>query len=162
MPSGGARARSGPAPDPMALKPNPATGEWISLPPARSGPVPEWPLTTASEREAELWPPLWVKPQSVMWERYGQHLEVALYVRALAAVELPGAPVALFTVVRQMADSLGVTVPGLRANRWKIPAAAADDGAGPDVPAGRRAKVPPRGPSARSRLTVIPAPADGG
>ncbi|WP_424216042.1 hypothetical protein ACN20G_28250 (plasmid) [Streptomyces sp. BI20] len=164
MPSGGARARSGPPPDPMALRPNTATGEWITLPPSRTGPVPDWPLTTPSERESELWPPMWARPQAALWERYGQAVEVALYLRALTAAEQRGAPVALLTVVRQMADSLGLTVPGLRANRWKIPAAADEhDALQPaEGPAGRRSKVPPRVSSVRSRLTVIPPPGDGG
>ncbi|MFI2612064.1 hypothetical protein [Kitasatospora sp. NPDC018619] len=59
-------------------------------------------------------------PQSLMWERYGQQLEVALYVRRLAEAEQPASRVNLSTLVRQMADSLGLTTPGMRANRWRI------------------------------------------
>ena len=122
MASGGARARSGPAPDPNALRRERDQGEWTILPASgRPGSAPEWPLVDQSTREVDLWAKLWSKPQALMWQRLGQELEVALYVRNLSMAELPGAPVNLGTLVRQMADSLGLTTPGLRSNRWRIP-----------------------------------------
>lgn len=146
----GGHARSGPPPDPNALRRERDKGEWTLLPAAgRQGDPPVWPLRGFSDREAELWADLWRKPQSLMWERYGQELEVALYVRNLAQVELPGSPINLGTLVRQQSDSLGMTTPGLRANRWRIVAA---------VPA---ESVPPPGKaeqkrtSSRSRLKVV-------
>ncbi|MFB7739581.1 hypothetical protein ACFC08_35580 [Streptomyces sp. NPDC056112] len=108
--------------------------------------MPEWPLTDQTGREAVLWDRLWCKPQSLMWERYGQHLEVALYVRRLAEAEEPGSMVNLSTLVRQMADSLGLTTPGMRANRWRI---ASESAAGAAAPG--RVKT-----SSRSRLKVVP------
>jgi hypothetical protein len=63
---------------------------------------------------------LWCMPQALMWERFGQEIEVALYVRQLERFEQPRSAVIQGTLVRQMADSLGLTTPGLRANRWKI------------------------------------------
>jgi hypothetical protein len=153
MPRGGARTRSGPAPDPEALRRERDAGEWTVLPvDGRQGEPPEWPLIGQSEREAELWGLLWRKPQALMWERFGQELEVALYVRRLAEAEEPDARVNLSTLVRQMADSLGLTTPGMRSNRWRItrdeePRPAAGRGAAPRS-------------SARSRLKVVPS--DGG
>lgn len=148
MPKGGARARSGPAPDPSALRRERDAGEWTILPAeGRDGTVPEWPLTDVTDREEQLWATLWLKPQALMWERYGQQLEVALYVRRLAEAEKRDAPVVLGTLVRQMADSLGLTTPGIRANRWRI---AAEEPVAP-APSPDR----PRQPSARSRMTVI-------
>lgn len=150
MPKGGARARSGPAPDPMALRRERDAGEWTVLPgEGRQGATPEWPLTDQTLRESQLWEVLWVKPQALMWERYGQEVEVALYVRRLTEAEQIDAPVTLTTVVRQMADSLGLTTPGMRANRWRI---LREEEAVPAAPSG--AVVPSR-TSARSRLKVV-------
>lgn len=121
MPSGGARARSGPAPDPNALRRDRDSGEWTHLPAAgRTGDAPEWPLARPRKRELELWTREWARPQAVMWERNGQTLEVALYVRSLVDAEAADAPVAARTLVRQQMDALGLTVPGLRSNRWVI------------------------------------------
>ncbi|MEU0733847.1 hypothetical protein [Streptomyces lavendulocolor] len=150
MPRGGARTRSGPAPDPEALRRERDAGEWTVLPSeGRQGEPPAWPLLGQSEREAELWGRLWRKPQALMWERFGQELEVALYVRRLAEAEEPDARVNLSTLVRQMADSLGLTTPGMRSNRWRI---TRDEE--PRPAAGRA--VAPRA-SARSRLKVVPS-----
>lgn len=151
MASGGARARSGPAPDPNALRRERDQGEWTVLPTGdRLHPPPEWPLVGCSQREKDLWWRLWRKPQGYMWSRLGQELEVALYVRNFAMAELPGAPVNLGTLVRQMADSLGLTTPGMRANRWRIPSdevAAKRDG--------RQADAPRPEPTARERLKAL-------
>ncbi|BBC30008.1 hypothetical protein SGFS_013020 [Streptomyces graminofaciens] len=121
MPKGGARTRSGPPPDPEALRRERDAGEWTILPAeGRQGATPEWPLIELTDREAKLWDRLWEMPQALMWERYGQDIEVALYVRRLVQAEQPDAFVNLGTLVRQMADSLGLTTPGMRANRWRI------------------------------------------
>ncbi|CAM5681707.1 MULTISPECIES: hypothetical protein [Streptomyces] len=151
MPKGGARARSGPAPDPDALRRERDAGEWTILPAdGRDGETPQWPLTEESVREDELWERLWRMPQALMWERYGQHLEVALYVRRLAAAEQPDAGVNLGTLVRQMADSLGLTTPGMRANRWRI------DREAEQGPRPADASAPAAAPtSARARLRSV-------
>ena len=150
MPKGGARTRSGPAPDPNALRRERDAGEWTILPAeGRQGATPDWPLTEQSVREAELWESLWRKPQALMWERYGQQFEVALYVRRLAEAEEPGSFVNLSTLVRQMSDSLGLTTPGMRANRWRINAAEEAP-----VPA-RAGRSAPARSTARSRLKVV-------
>lgn len=148
MPKGGARTRSGPAPDPTALRRERDAGEWTILPvEGRQGATPAWPLTDQSAREAELWEALWRKPQALMWERYDQGLEVALYVRRLVEAEEPKSAVVLSTLVRQLADSLGLTTPGMRSNRWRI-----DQEAATVRPAA--AAVVPN--SARARLRAVP------
>lgn len=156
MPSGGARARSGPPPDPNALRRDRDSGEWTLLPAdGRPGAAPEFPLPDPTYREEELWEVLWAKPQAIVWERNGQDLEVALYVRRFGEAERGDSPVTLTTAVRQMADGLGLTVPGMRANRWRI------------VPADTQPATPTAGPagsgtadgarrSARSRFQVVP------
>lgn len=130
MTSGGARARSGPAPDPNALRRDrKSDGEWTTLPASgRPGRAPSWPLTEASERELELWKREWKRPQALMWEQHGQEVIVALYVRRLSESELPGSQVTLGTLVRQLQEDLGISNSGLQRNRWKIA-----DSVGPQV-----------------------------
>ncbi|MET8404455.1 hypothetical protein [Streptomyces sp900116325] len=152
MAKGGARARSGPAPDPTALRRERDAGEWTILPAeGRQGATPDWPLTEQTDREDNLWVDLWTKPQALMWERYGQEIEVALYVRRLAEAEKADAGVNLGTLVRQMSDSLGLTTPGMRANRWRVDRS--EDAAEQAGPAST-AKVAPN--SARARLRAVP------
>lgn len=155
MGSGGARARSGPAPDPNALRRDRDQGEWTVLPIEGRGdaPAPDWPLTEASAREVHLWFDLWRKPQAVAWDRLGQQIEVAMLVRNLAQAETPGSPVNLGTLVRQQMDSLGLTTPGLRANRWRI--------ARDEVATRRTETTVPRTTTARSSRDRLKAIAGG-
>lgn len=119
MSKGGARARSGPPPDPDSL--TQADGEWTILPVAgREGDLPAWPLAQAIERELDLWADEWTRPQAIMWERQGQELEVALYVRSLVTAEAHNAPTNTRTLVRQQMEALGISVPGMLRNRWRI------------------------------------------
>lgn len=121
MPSGGARATSGPAPDPNALRRERDGASWVTLPAdGRVGDAPEWPLEEFSAREGVLWAREWRRPQAVMWERNGQELEVALYVRAVADAERVDASVSARTLVRQLQEALGLSLPGLARNRWRI------------------------------------------
>lgn len=150
MAKGGARARSGPPPDPNALRRERDAGEWTILPAeGRGGVTPEWPLVEQAAREAELWERLWGMPQAWMWERCGQEIEVALYVRRLGEAESPDATVSLGTLVRQMSDSLGLTTPGMRANRWRIDRSdSAETKPTEPMPAAKN--------SARARLRAVP------
>lgn len=152
MTSGGARVRSGPPPDPNALRRDRDASEWLRLPSARSGPPPTWPLSRPRGREKAIWDSEWVRPQAVAWAMYGREVEVAMYVRALVDAEKPGASVAARTLILRQQDSLGLTIAGLQRNRWII---AADDAPveTPTEPI-RRAS----GDSVKKRLGVI----DGG
>lgn len=153
MPKGGARTRSGPAPDPTALRRERDAGEWTILPAeGREGATPDWPFEEQGVREAVLWERLWRMPQALMWERYGQELEVALYVRRLAEAEKPDSAVVLSTLVRQMADSLGLTTPGMRSNRWRVDRPSESD----EEPTGSTSTTPTIAPtSARARLRAV-------
>jgi hypothetical protein len=149
----GGHAASGPAPDPKALARERDAGDWTVLPAeGRAGPAPEWPLTEASERELWWWRRLWAKPQAVMWEKQGQVDEVALYARRLAQVEAPDAPVNLGTLVRQLADALGITLPGMLRLRWHLAAPGSAPAAASEGETPRRG---PAGPTSRGRLTVV-------
>jgi hypothetical protein len=150
MPSGGARARSGPAPDPNALRRDRDAGEWVTLPASgRTGDIPTWPLRAATPREMELWCRLWRRPQAIMWERLGLADQVGVYVRRFAEAEERGSSVALSTLVRQYAESLGLSAPGLRMLRWRI---SSDEVA--QKRAAKAAAAPAR-TSAKDRLKAI-------
>lgn len=155
MPRGGARAVSGPPPDPRSLKSAASMekGGWRTLPAeGRAGSAPEWPLTEGADRELDLWDDLWAKPQAVAWEDMGQELEVALFVRTLAEAERADARVDVKKMVRGYLDSLGLSVAGMNRNRWKIaPATDEPAAAGPES-AARVLR-----PSARDRLKVVPS-----
>jgi hypothetical protein len=115
----GSSQRSGPPPDPESL--TQASGGWVLLPASgRPGEPPAWPLDQALERELDLWASEWARPQAIMWERCGQELEVALYVRAVVKAEKHDAPTNTRTLVRQLMEALGVSIPGMLRNRWKI------------------------------------------
>lgn len=149
MTSGGARARSGPKPDPNALRRDRKGDADVTVLPAegRTGDAPAWPLDGLSGREAELWEREWRRPQAIMWERNGAALEVALYVRRLVEAEQPGAPTNLGTLVKQMMESLGITHDGLAKRHWLI---AVDE-----VAERREVPAEAKGKSARDRLKVI-------
>lgn len=149
MPSGGARAVSGPPPDPGALRrirPGDMAG-WTEIPAeGRKGRAPGWPLEGQTSRERKIWADLWKRPQAVMWERLDQRYEVALFARNLARAEKPDASVELQKVVRQYLDSLGLSVSGMLRNRWRLAPAA-------ELPS--RAAVPAPKRSAKARLKVV-------
>lgn len=121
MASGGARTRSGPAPDPNALARERDAKDWLRLPAVRvDAPAPEWPLPDSTERELDLWARLWRLPQSVLWRRNAQDLEVAVHARTQAEAEERGASSAQRTLLRQQADALLLTIPAMRAARVEI------------------------------------------
>lgn len=146
MASGGARANSGPPPNPESLRQDRADVKagWVTLPAAgRQGAVPEFPLAApmcervladedgkktyehvldvASEkRELLVWSRQWKRPQAIMWERNGQEEEVALYVRTLVQAEDAEAKANVRTLVKQQQEALGLSLPGLARNHWRI------------------------------------------
>lgn len=140
---GGARGRSGPPPDPNALRRDKDTSDWTTLPSeGRDGPVPEWPLADQIKREQTIWEKEWTRPQAVEWERNGQELEVAMYVRNLIAAERHDAASNVRTLLRQQQEALGLSLPGLLRNHWRI--------GHPE-----EESVPRAAPSARGRLRVV-------
>lgn len=122
MPKGGARTRSGPAPDPNALRRDrPGDTAWVVLPAeGRKGPTPKWPLAKQTPAEKGQWAKLWRMPQAVMWEQLRLHDQVAMYVRNWCEATLPEASSSLRTLHRQLADALGLTAPGMASLRWKV------------------------------------------
>lgn len=120
----GGHVNSGPPRDPHALRRDRDAAGWARLPAAgRQGDPPTWPLTRPSARERILWAREWARPQAIEWEASGLAEEVALYVRCLVRAERPRATAADRTLVRQLMESLGLTVTGLARNRWIVDAA---------------------------------------
>ena len=112
MPSGGARTRSGPAPDPNALSRQRATDPaWTRLSSdARVGkPAPEWPLVEPSDREIELWNSWWAHPVATMWLDAQALHYVAFTVRMFAEAELPKARTEDRKSLNQMMANLYLT-----------------------------------------------------
>jgi hypothetical protein len=122
MTSGGARARSGPAPDPNALRRDRKDDAgWETLPAGGyDGPVPVFPLPVALEAEVELWSTLWAKPQAAMWAKLGLEFEVAAYVRAFLESVEAEASAGLKTAVLRMSAEIGLSLPGMHSLRWKF------------------------------------------
>lgn len=146
MASGGARGRSGPAPDPKALRRDRKDdASWVTLPAGGfDGPVPEFPLPKAIhyerffengkkvevrdddatevawDAELELWETLWRKPQAAMWSKLGMSLDVAAYVRAFLESVEAEASAGLKTAVLRMAGEIGLSLPGMHSLRWKF------------------------------------------
>ena len=119
MPSGGARARSGPAPDPNSYRS--MDKDWVELPAGGfSGDVPEFPLTDALSLEVDLWNELWAKPQAAAWSSLGLKFQVAAYVRTYLKATAPDAVNGWSTVMLRMEAELGLNVPGMRSNGWRI------------------------------------------
>lgn len=122
MPSGGARSRSGPAPDPNALRRDRSSDAgWTTLPvEGFEGDVPAWPLSDADTVEVEYWSELWRKPQAVMWAKLGMARQLAAYVRAFVESTEREASAGLKTAVLRMEGELGLSLPGMHSLRWKF------------------------------------------
>jgi len=148
MASGGARNRSGPAPDPSSGR-SARRGLALSSLPAEgySGEVPEYPLEKVSvytthyedkkpakeldegetegrwEREGDLWAWAWRTPQASAWARepWRQHA-VAMWVRTAVICESSEATAADKNSLHRFADQIGLTPAGLKENGWAIAA----------------------------------------
>lgn len=173
MPSGGARARSGPPPDPNALRRDRMDDAgWTTLPAAGyQGDVPAFPLpknliydvyymdkerireldtdATEAARDAEvaLWDELWAKPQAQQWADLGLKYEVAAYVRAYLESNASDAPAALKTAALRMSAEIGLSLPGMHSLRWKF---------APSVVEPAQTAPARRASSSRGRLKAVP------
>lgn len=150
MASGGARARSGPAPDPNALRRDRQDDAgWVVLPAdGFKGKIPDFPLVDALSAEVDLWETLWRKPQAAMWADLGLEYEVAAYVRAFLESTALEASAGLKTAVLRMAAEIGLSLPGMHGLRWKIATSVGDSG----KPAATR-----KASSSRARLRAVPS-----
>lgn len=150
MPRGGARIRSGPAPDPTSER-SERRGYRLDRLPASGfdGPAPDFPLPDASEREIELWDDAWRTPQACAWSLPTEAWRlstVAMWVRVRVRCEAADAPATLLGQMHRLADQIGMTTAGLAAMGWVIvPELEAVPDAEPEQPRGapvRRLRQP--------------------
>lgn len=122
MTRGGARNRSGPAPDPNSGRSERRGFKLTALPSEGfRGVVPDFPLPDMTDREADVWDALWSTPQACAWSMQSwRWLNVADLVRLQVRGEAHDAPVNIATVVRQLRADLGLTPAGLKENGWVI------------------------------------------
>lgn len=160
MTSGGARARSGPAPDPNSARSERRGLSFAALPPdGRHGETPEFPLPRMdifdvdgdgkresdmgatevwAEREKDLWEWAWTTPQAVAWEKEPwRWYTVAQWVRLAVTCEQSDAKAADKTALLKVAEQIGLTPAGLTLNRWAI---TAGDDAEKDAPKAKAAR----------------------
>ena len=150
MTLGGARSRSGPAPDPLSGRSDRRGLSLTALPAdGYAGEAPSFPLPRPLKRERDLWEWAWGTPQAHAWstEPWRWH-SVAMWARLATKCEAKDASASDHTARLRMEDNIGLSVAGLKLNGWTI--AAADQFE--DAP------ERPRSSSARDRFEVI----DGG
>ena len=150
MARGGARNRSGPAPDPNSGRSERRGYKLTALPSeGYDGEVPDFPLPFPVQRELDVWAHLWTSPQACAWSLESwRWMNIADLVRLQVRGEAHDAPVNIATVVRQLRADLGLTPAGLKENGWAI--------ATDEVAAKREETVEaPVRPSSRSKLKVV-------
>lgn len=150
MTRGGARNRSGPAPDPHSDRSERRGFKLTALPSeGYDGEVPDFPLPHPVPRELDVWASLWTTPQACAWSLESwRWMNIADLVRLQVRGEAHDAPVNIATVVRQLRADLGLTPAGLKENGWAI---AVDEVA---ARAEAKADAPVR-TSSRTRLTAV-------
>lgn len=118
---GGARNRSGPAPDPKSGRSDARGYSLTALPSGGfEGEVPDFPLPDASDRELDVWAEAWETPQACAWSiEPWSWAVVAEYCRLKVTVE-NGAAAAFTGQLHRYRDQLGLTPAGLRFNGWVI------------------------------------------
>lgn len=148
MPRGGARNRSGPAPDPTSARSD-RRGVSLGALPAEgyAGPVPEWPLPrramfitskvdgsvfrefdadatrAVADRELALWGWAWRTPQACAWAMPSESWRsytVAMWVRTAVVCESSEATAADKNSLHRFADQVGLTTAGLREMGWRV------------------------------------------
>lgn len=124
MPRGGARNRSGPAPDSSSER-SERRGLVLTALPAEGhkGKPPKFPLPAPSEREVEVWRDAWKTPQACAWalpSEHWRHRTVAMWVRLSVRAEDPEAPAALLGQLHRFADQIGLTTAGLAEMGWAV------------------------------------------
>lgn len=144
---GGARAGSGPAPDPKSGRSERRGFKLTALPSEGfRGAVPTFPLhpivlfseyfedgvkvktpdeggsESFRDREAMIWAEAWATPQACAWSMEAWRWPVvAEYCRLKAVIEFdPGSNASLVGQLHRYRDQLGLTPAGLRFNGWSI------------------------------------------
>lgn len=139
MPKGGARTRSGPAPDENSGRSEQRGFSLTALPSeGYRGRAPAFPLPkinrygvdgpnaaatrTFRAREIAIWREIWKTPQAAAWSKESWRWPtVGEFCRIKAAVELdPDSNAALLSRLREYRNEIGLSPDGLKANGWKV------------------------------------------
>ena len=155
-----ARVRSGPAGDPTALNRSRDGHTWTRLPatglPAEL--IPRWPDRVECEPEdLQMWQEYWSqRPQAWLWKTYDQGDLFAVYCRAYAICAAEPSPPRT-TALRQLADTLMLSIPALRSAKIVVDETLDAPAIGLDVDAAVRHTAQAtvtaiKTPSARERL----------
>jgi hypothetical protein len=142
MPSGGARARSGPDRDPNSARSEKRDGVTVLLLPSEGyrGRPPAFPMPKINRgltgdgkanraatdafrrREMDIWREIWKTPQAAAWILQSWRWPtVGEYCRIKAAVELdPDSNAALLSRLREYRNETGLSPDGLKMNGWAI------------------------------------------
>ncbi len=129
MPRGGARSRSGPAPDPNSERSERRNFTLTALPrEGFRGEIPEWPLFVTEsgvqhDVELQIWDEAWRSPEACAWSMWdaSKWRMVAEMCRLAAIVETePSASASLITQLIRYRVLLGMTEDGRRLNGWSI------------------------------------------
>lgn len=146
MPKGGARARSGPAPDPNSERSRKGRGASVAFSATAlpsegyDGEVPAFPLPLTyrktldglgadeggtevfRERELTIWADVWATPQAAAWAREPYRWPtIAEFCRIKAAVEDdPDKSASLLARLREYRNEIGLSPDGMRMNGWAI------------------------------------------
>lgn len=155
MPRGGARTGAGRPPDPGSLAETIRleSGAIRTLPKARTGAAPAWPLTRASARERTVWQQMWKRPQAIVWEEQMSHRQVAMHVRTSVEAEAFGATAALRGLLLRQENDLLLTHASLLKAGYRI---SVNPTPSPTVSAKTPAASKRQVPSARGRLRALP------
>lgn len=124
MASGGRRNRSGPKASEDSARSD-ARGYRLEALPAAGydGPVPDFPLPDATDRELTVWEQSWRTPQACAWSLPSESWRiptVAMWVRVKVRCEDPGVGSATYAQLHRFADQIGMTTAGLAEMGWKI------------------------------------------
>jgi len=124
MSSGGARNRSGPPANPNSERSDLRGYSLTALPSeGYAGPVPEFPLPDASDRELEVWASVWRSPQACAWSMPSESWRVrtvAMWTRLSVRCEDLEAGAALYAQLHRFADQIGMTTAGLAEMGWRV------------------------------------------
>lgn len=123
MTAGGKRNRAGPPIDPLSGRSDRRGVTLTALPASYDGPVPEFPLPDASDRELELWEATWKLPQGNAWalpSEVWRTRSVAMWVRMSVRCEAPDVGAPLLGQLHRFADQVGLTTAGLAEMGWRV------------------------------------------
>ena len=121
---GGARNRSGPPKQEGSARADRAGYSLTALPAeGYDGPIPDFPLPDATDRELTVWNQAWRTPQACAWSMPSEQWRietVAMWVRVKVACEDPGVTPPRLGQLHRFADQIGMTTAGLAEMGWKV------------------------------------------